>query len=94
MRRMMETVVEEGTGGLMRIDGYRVGGKTGTGQAAGKNQAYVIRLVLSHEPCRPVLSQSIIGMVPAHSTGLKYRESRRMSCVSANGSPRCGSLPH
>jgi hypothetical protein len=27
----------------------------GTGQA-GKNQAYVIRAVLSHEPCRPVLS--------------------------------------
>ena len=29
--------------------------EAGTGQA-GKNQAYVIRAVLSHEPCRPVLS--------------------------------------
>lgn len=38
--------------GLIKADPVA---EAGTGQA-GKNQAYVIRAVLSHEPCRPVLS--------------------------------------
>ncbi|APF39726.1 peptidoglycan D,D-transpeptidase FtsI family protein [Neomicrococcus aestuarii] len=40
MRRMMETVVTNGTSTQMQIDGYRVGGKSGTGQAAGENGTY------------------------------------------------------
>ncbi|MGY5317820.1 peptidoglycan D,D-transpeptidase FtsI family protein [Neomicrococcus lactis] len=40
MRRMMETVVTDGTSTKMQIDGYRVGGKSGTGQAAGATGKY------------------------------------------------------
>ncbi|MFJ6418224.1 peptidoglycan D,D-transpeptidase FtsI family protein [Paeniglutamicibacter sp. NPDC091659] len=40
MLRLMETVVLEGTGTKMGVSGYRVGGKSGTAQAAGPSGKY------------------------------------------------------
>lgn len=40
MLKLMESVVQDGTGTKMKIPGYRVGGKTGTGQAAGESGTY------------------------------------------------------
>lgn len=40
MLRIMETVVLEGTGTKMGVSGYRVGGKSGTAQAAGPSGGY------------------------------------------------------
>lgn len=40
MLRMMETVVLSGTGTKMGVSGYRVGGKSGTAQAAGPSGRY------------------------------------------------------
>ncbi|WP_313813534.1 penicillin-binding protein 2 [Glutamicibacter sp.] len=40
MLKLMEGVVDHGTGTKMKIPGYRVGGKSGTGQAAGPNGGY------------------------------------------------------
>ncbi|MFN3866543.1 MAG: penicillin-binding transpeptidase domain-containing protein, partial [Demequina sp.] len=50
---MLEDVTESGTGGLARIDGYRVAGKTGTAEAA-DDKGQLTRLV-----------SSFVGVAPA-----------------------------
>ena len=53
---MMETVAEEGTARLARLDGYRIGAKTGTAQVFDRNQG-----AYSDEH----LIASILGVLPA-----------------------------
>jgi stage V sporulation protein D (sporulation-specific penicillin-binding protein) len=53
--RMLESVVNEGTGKTAKIRGYRLVGKTGSAQQAVKNRGYKDRKIIS----------SFIGFVPA-----------------------------
>jgi len=53
---MMETVAEEGTGRLARLDGYRIAAKTGTAQVFDRDQGFY-----SEEN----LIASILGVLPA-----------------------------
>ena len=55
MRSIMEDTVEKGTGKRARIEGYAVGGKTGTAQLSGGKTGYIKNEYLS----------SFIGFLPA-----------------------------
>lgn len=59
---MMEDVTESGTGGLAKIDGYRVAGKTGTAQAPDKN-GKLTRVVASFIGVAPADNPRIVVSV-------------------------------
>ena len=58
----METVVEYGSGSGVRIDGYRIAGKTGTSQKA-KNGIYTDEKVCSFVATLPVNNPKYIVLV-------------------------------
>ena len=64
LERLLETVVEEGTGRKAAIDGYRVAGKTGTAQKAAASGGYAAgRYVASFVGFAPARRPRLVGLV-------------------------------
>jgi membrane peptidoglycan carboxypeptidase len=64
LERLLEAVVEEGTGRKAAIDGYRVAGKTGTAQKAAASGGYAQgRYVASFVGFAPARRPRLVGLV-------------------------------
>lgn len=62
MRRMLQSVVDDGTGKLAQLDGYTAGGKTGTAQIAGKG-GYTGKYVASFVGMAPAKDPELVILV-------------------------------
>jgi len=72
MRRMMEAVVLEGTGKKARLDGYRCGGKTGTGKIADPvTHRYTQKYNASFMGFAPMTDPAIVVVVTVNGTHLQ-----------------------
>ena len=67
----METVVENGTGNGSRIDGYRIGGKTGTSQKA-INGIYTTKKVCSFVATLPINDPKYLVLVVVDEPSKAY----------------------
>jgi len=64
LRGLLENVVANGTGRNAFVEGYRVGGKTGTAQVVGESGGYVSgRYVASFVGMAPVDDPKIVGLI-------------------------------
>ena len=63
---MMEAVLDEGTGKMARVPGYRVAGKTGTARIAGKNGYEENRHIASFAGIAPVSNPRLVVVVVIH----------------------------
>ncbi len=73
MRELLASVVEHGTGGNAAVDGYRVGGKTGTANKLGEDGRYTEVTRASFVGLGPITDPKIVVAVVIDSPSFEYR---------------------
>lgn len=73
MRELLAGVVEEGTGTNARIDGYRVGGKTGTANKLGEDGRYTEATRASFVGMAPIDDPKVVVAVLIDEPASKFR---------------------
>ena len=73
LRELLASVVDEGTGTAAQIDGYRVGGKTGTANTLGEDGRYTSDTRASFVGLAPISDPQVVVAVLIDSPSKKYR---------------------
>jgi cell division protein FtsI/penicillin-binding protein 2 len=73
MRELLARVVEEGTGHAGAVDGYRVGGKTGTANKLGDDGRYTDETRASFVGLAPINDPKVVVAVVVDAPAHKYR---------------------
>ncbi len=73
MREMLASVIEDGTGRNASVDGYRVGGKTGTADKLGEDGRYTDETRASFVGLAPIDDPKVVVAVLVDSPDYEYR---------------------
>lgn len=73
MRELLASVVEKGTGQAAQIDGYRVGGKTGTANKLGSDGRYTEITRASFVGMAPISDPKVVVAILIDAPGFNYR---------------------
>lgn len=73
MRNLLASVVEEGTGGNGAVEGYRVGGKTGTANKLGEDGRYTEETRASFVGLAPINDPQVVVAVMIDAPHFDYR---------------------
>jgi cell division protein FtsI/penicillin-binding protein 2 len=73
IRQLLAGVVEEGTGGSAQIQGYQVGGKTGTADKLGPDGRYIEITMASFVGMAPIDDPKLVVAVVVDSPSFEYR---------------------
>ena len=76
---MMESVVSEGTGKNARVEGYRIGGKTGTSEDGVNTNKYVT----SFCGVAPIENPQVVVLVTLYNPTRRRRTPRRWCCSTS-----------
>lgn len=77
MRELLASVIEEGTGRNAAVDGYRVGGKTGTANKLGDDGKYTDETRASFVGMAPINDPEVVVAVVVDSPDYDYRTGGR-----------------